>query len=364
MATIPVFHTVDIVKTPAGVTLSGGVETDLLNGGTAGFDMSGCDVLRICVQNTGSSNSINTLKIYTAMQGSTNAPAAWSNNWSVAAKSGSINGVKTIEILGFHGGLVRLTANSTSGTTCFADVQASRSDGTIGPLTVMVDGVNLGPTMGGTVSGNLAQSAGTVALTANGASSFTTSSGALTITAAAASTWSTSGGALTVDAAAALNLGPTNATSVAIGAAAVAPSFPGGLTVAAGKAINGGSGALTVDTTGTLSLGTTNATAINMGAASIPVDLLGGLSIPLADAGATGTSGTVNKRAGTFTLTGTTYTLTNSTIATTDLPIVTPITAAPGAYIASAVVTLHTLTVTMSASVTSIKFAFAMVGSG
>ncbi|MEK7152856.1 MAG: hypothetical protein AAB834_02840, partial [Patescibacteria group bacterium] len=49
-----------------------------------------------------------------------------------------------------------------------------------------------------TTLGNITPSKGTVALTANGASSFTTSSGALTLTSAAAATWSTTAGNLTL----------------------------------------------------------------------------------------------------------------------------------------------------------------------
>lgn len=71
------------------------------------------------------------------------------------------------------------------------------------------------------VTGNLSQGTGTVSLTANGASSFTTSSGALTITAAAASTWSTAAGALTLNGTGGMNLQTAGSTRLAVADAAL-----------------------------------------------------------------------------------------------------------------------------------------------
>jgi hypothetical protein len=85
--------------------------------------------------------------------------------------------------------------------------------------------------------GNISQSTGTVSLSANGASSFTTSSGGLTLTSAAAATWSTASGNLTIQAGGGtLSLGTT--TSLAAS---------GALTIS-----SGGSGDLALDSASNL----------------------------------------------------------------------------------------------------------------
>lgn len=168
-----------------------------------------------------------------------------------------------------------------------------------------------------------------------------------------------------VDATATVEIGPT-ATAVQIGGASVATQLLGGATVPTGKAVTG-SGAMAVEATGALSIGVNaSTTSVVAGQAGVPLDLKGGFTVASGDAGGAGTTGTVNKRMGTFTLTGQTFTLTNTTIATGDLAWVMCQTAAPGAYIASAVTSgsATTLVVTFSASVTSMKCAFLLSAAG
>jgi hypothetical protein len=68
-----------------------------------------------------------------------------------------------------------------------------------------------------TIQGNTTQSNGTVSLTANGASSFTTSAGALTITSAAAANWTTAAGDLGIYAGGNLNLGNSGSATISVG---------------------------------------------------------------------------------------------------------------------------------------------------
>lgn len=126
--------------------------------------------------------------------------------------------------------------------------------------------------------GALTQSGGAVTMLATGA--------AMTLTGGAASTLKTSAGAQTIDSAAALNLGTTDATSVAVSRAGVGTTVNGTLAVAqamlcnAGITASGGAmsftgnaagtltttvGAQTVDAAAALNLGTTNATSVAIG---------------------------------------------------------------------------------------------------
>lgn len=127
-----------------------------------------------------------------------------------------------------------------------------------------------------------------------------------------------------------VSIGVTNAAAIVVGKTAVAPSFPGGLTIAAGKAITGGAGALTVDTTGALNLGPTAATSVAIGKAGIVATiaadaLLSGLvRIPVTNSAVSGTSVILNAVRGKFVMSnaGATFTLTNSTIAGDDTMVI------------------------------------------
>ncbi len=139
-----------------------------------------------------------------------------------------------------------------------------------------------------TITGGLTQLTGAVSLTGNAASQFSTSSGALTLTAAAASVWKTSGGALTVDAAAALNLGSTDATSIALGKSGITTTITGGLTQLTGAVSLTGnaasqfstsSGALTLDAATALNLGNTTATSVAIGRSGIVSTVTGNLAL-------------------------------------------------------------------------------------
>jgi len=118
----------------------------------------------------------------------------------------TLNGVSTTGTLTTSGAL-SVTSSGTFATTGSGTFDIGSSGNvtfsgnpTIDFGTGQADfGGNLDANAGLDVTGNLTQGTGTVTLTANGASSFTTSSGALTLTSAAAATWSTDAGILTLD---------------------------------------------------------------------------------------------------------------------------------------------------------------------
>ncbi len=332
------------------ITLAAATPGALTPGGTAGLlgqinDAGGPgDVVAITLTETGGANAVETVTLYQAVEGGSFAPLATTT--SLAA-----SGTRRIVLRGFSGDLY-VTGTSAGGATVKVDVSVRRS-GVALPYQLILDGVVQGTGTGGTISGNLAQSAGTVSLTGNAASTITTS----------AST-------LSVDAATTLNVGASTATALVLGRSAVVPSLPGGASVGSAKAITG-AGALAIEAAAgsTLTVGAASNAMVIGQAAKVAtvngdVDFQGALKAHAVDAGAAGTTGTASAYAGTFTLTGTTFTLTNTKISATSLVFVQCITASPGAYIASAVPTTNTLTVTMSAAVTAIKMAFLVVNPG
>jgi hypothetical protein len=161
------------------------------------------------------------------------------------------------------------------GTTAATSVSISRDT----KLTTVNGGLSVLPT---------STTNGAVTLTAKADSSFTTDSGhSLTFTAGAASTWSTTAGALTVDAAAALNLGDTNATSIAMGHSGIVTTVTGGLSQLTGAVhlnanaasdFTTSAGSLTFDAATAVSIGATNATSIAMGHSGIITTVTGGLN--------------------------------------------------------------------------------------
>jgi hypothetical protein len=248
------------LTTARSTTLSAGIASDVLPGTTSGFLSSltyGGDppnMYAIRITETGGANAVDTISIYRAVA-SGGTFVADSTTYSIIA-SGSIELVLT----NFVGDL-RIKCTSTSGATVAVDI-APYFASNPGPQQTISNGVAQGIALGGTISGALSQSSGTFALSGNGASTITTSSGAVTITSAAA-----------------LNLGTATSTSVVIGATAVAPSFPGGLTVAANKAVTG-SGAFAVEATGALSLGVNaSSTSIAIGQATVVANFVGGITI-------------------------------------------------------------------------------------
>lgn len=281
----------------AGTALTAGLEIDMLPGGTAGWNPNGgvgvsggpagpgADTIQITLKETGNTNPVNTVKVYTSSGAiSISSTGAVTNSALIAlSATTSVSAGSTREILikGYGGGPIRVTGNSTSGATGYADVVSFYSGGVPTPFQVAFDGVVQGQALGGTITGNLAQSGGTVAIngtgtvtldgstsvtvagtnatslvlgasgivpslpggvsvgagkavTGSGAMTVTSTGAALTITAAAASTWSSSAGALTVDSAAALNLGTANSTSQSLGKAATTCTVNGSLKVAQG----------------------------------------------------------------------------------------------------------------------------------
>ena len=149
-------------------------------------------------------------------------------------------------------------AGDVTGTTA-AD-QVVQLTGNAGSVSI-VAGTSLTGAAGsgglalGSMTGNTALPTGS--LTWAGANtkagSLVSTGAAITITADAASTWSTSTGALSVDAATALNLGATNATSVAIGKSGITTTVTGGLTQQTGAfSLTGNAASLLKTTAGNL----------------------------------------------------------------------------------------------------------------
>jgi hypothetical protein len=198
------------------VTLSAAVETDLLPGGSSGIGGKiadpPADVIEVTITETGGVNPINTITIYRAPYAG-GVFVADSSTYTVSAGAGA-----TIKLSGFTGD-IRITGNSTSGATAKVDIAAYRSGVSKNEQTI-VNGVVQGGGVGGTISGNLSQSAGTATINATGA--------------------------VSIDGTTSIAVGATSATSVAIGRSAVADSHPGGMTVGSGKAITG-SGAMAVE---------------------------------------------------------------------------------------------------------------------
>ncbi len=228
----------------ASVTLTAATDIKLLAGGSAGLDPianGNFDTLVVGITNLDVSNAIDTITI----KAGASTPIAFANTQTIAA-----SGTLLIEIEGCPGP-IQIVANSTSGASAKVEVAGLITGPSAKAFAVSINGTKQGVGLGGTVSGNLSQSGGTVTLAPNGSSSV-----------------STSAGNLTLDAAATLSVGPTNATAVAIGRTAVAPSFPGGLTVAAAKAITG-AGALSVNAASGSTLtvgGASNALALGQAA--------------------------------------------------------------------------------------------------
>jgi hypothetical protein len=297
----PLFQ--DAPNTVAGLTS----EVDLLaSGGTAGRDTAGVDTILINIRNSNTSNAA-TIKIYTAAS-DTGTPAAWSQTYSVAAKSGGVDGTKQILIRGYRGGNIRVTGSSTT-ATLVTDISGYTSPNGPGAFQVIVDGVVQGGGTGGTISGNLSQSGGTISLSATG-------------TAALDST-----GAMTIGA---------TSSSIAVGSASVVANFVGGLTIASAKAITGlGNLAVESASGSTLTVGAAS-NAVTWGQAAKLIttngDILlnGNIRVTAADAGAAASSGTASAYSGTFTVASgqTTYTLTNAKILSTSLLFVTCISGA------------------------------------
>lgn len=111
--------------------------------------------------------------------------------------------------------------------------------------------------------------------------------GALTLTCGAACTWSSSAGNLAVDSASALNLGATNATSIGIGRSGITTTLTGGFTYQTGvfsmtgngaSTITTSSGNTTIDSAAALNLGNTNATSLAVGRSGITTTLTGGFT--------------------------------------------------------------------------------------
>jgi len=228
-----------------GITLSAGIETDLLDGGSTGFDPQNADVIDVTIQETGASNAITTVKAYESSgPGGILAPLS-------ATTSVSASGKRIITIKGYTGGKVRVTGTSTSGSTASCDVGCYSSGNPLPSLQIAFDGVVQGQALGGTVSGNLSQSGGTATIQATGA--------------------------VVIDGTTSITIGGTNATSVAIGSASVPDSHPGGMTVGNAKSIVGGSTMAVDAASGSkLSVGT-NSNAVDLGKAAKVTTVLGSL---------------------------------------------------------------------------------------
>ena len=147
--------------------------------------------------------------------------------------------------------------------------------------------------------GNLTLDGGTAALTANGASSFSTSSGALTLTSAAAATWSTVAGILTLDGAGGvaiagnageIDLTTTGALDLNGGAVTIDSSGAMTLTAADGQilTVQGGDGSaeLVISAAGAVSLASEAGQAMTLnGASGLTLQEGGTAQITIADSG-------------------------------------------------------------------------------
>ena len=134
-------------------------------------------------------------------------------------------------------------------------------------------GGNLDANAGLDITGNLSLVTGTVSLTANGASTFTTSSGALSITSAVAATWKTTAGLLILDGAGGVQL-QGNSSEIDLTTSGAIDINSGALTIdSSTMALTASStfdlqatGNITVDSSGgTINLGTSGARTVTIG---------------------------------------------------------------------------------------------------
>ena len=266
----------------AVLALAAATPTDAVNG-TTGWVLVGVRQVSVRITNTGA-NPVTLVQPLYAPQANTPS-ARWGNDTALAAAVGTIaaGATRTFSVRAFPGQYFRLQLTSTLGTTVEYDVVAYDTP-TI-DAAFEVDGAPVTPTAASALSGNVSgvyTLAGTPTL---GATMLPDGDNTRNLGSAAARYASVFAASLlgtNVDApaAGALNLGPATATSVAIGSATVAPSFPGGLSVGVGKSILGGAGALTMDTTGALNVGTGVATSVVVGSASVAPSFPGGLTTP------------------------------------------------------------------------------------
>ena len=393
-------------KTQTTATLSAGIETNLLENGASGLTFApffqpgagaclvpgGGDIVDILLTNNDVTNSINTVTIYLlADKGGTFAALSFTTSVSTTAS-------RHIQMRGFTGAAIRVTGNSTSGTTASttADVTVTASDPSAPRVwQLIVDGVVQGQALGGTITGNLAQSGGTVVLNSTGATTIDASTsvtiagtagslalgrGAIVPTmpggvSIASGKAVTGAGAMAVEATGALTVGGNaSTTSIGVGQATVVANFVGGITVASAKAVTG-LGALAVEAASGSTLtvgGASNALALGQAAKVATItgdaDFQGAVKGHAVDAGAAGASGTASSYFGTFTIASgqAVFTLTNTKVGTTSLCFVSPLSnGATGAYIQKAVPTSNTLTVTFSTTVgADTKCAFMVVNPG
>jgi hypothetical protein len=160
---------------------------------------------------------------------------------------------------------------TNSNFTAAANALDLSAAGTASLFTSTATAISLGHSgITTTITGGLTQSTGAVSLTGNAASSFTTTVGNTTI-----------------DSAAACQLGPTNATSIAMGHSGITTTITGGLTQSTGAVSLTGNAAssfttsvgnTTIDSAAACQLGSATATSVAIGRSGITTTITGGLT--------------------------------------------------------------------------------------
>jgi hypothetical protein len=295
--------TAQVIKT--GLTASGSASHDF-SGSSGAFvfpsgnvSYTGASTKTVSMVTTGSGSSMTLTagadSTWSTAAGALTLTSAAATTWGTAAGALTINGFGGINLQVNGTTVADVGVVSASAVTLAANKSLSGAAGT--------GALSLGSMTGATAlpTGNLSYagastktvslvttgSGSSMTLTAGADSTWSTSAGALTLTSAAAATWSTAAGALSVDSAAALNLGKTNATSIAMGRSGITTTVTGGfsqLTGAVSLHANAASdftvssGALTFDSAAAINIGQTNATSVAIGKSGITTTVTGGLT--------------------------------------------------------------------------------------
>ncbi|HVO86562.1 MAG TPA: hypothetical protein VMT23_02405, partial [Candidatus Binatia bacterium] len=268
-------YTLGASTTTGSITIGGTAQTGNIDIGTGtgaealNFGTGGTGAKTVIVGSTASSSALtlNAGSGQLTVQGGTGAIVLQNlgtGNINIAnntvdsviniGKTGTTSNLTTVNLATSSGGGQTVNIGGTGGG-------GNSNAGTV--VTVQGGASQLQIANGGSVfTGNVSQSGGTVALTANGASSFTTSSGALTLTSNQAATWSTTNGNLTIQAAGGtVSLGSSTQLTANAGLTVSSASGSNTLTLQGGNTTT-----IQTQGTGTINIATNNlATTTNIG---------------------------------------------------------------------------------------------------
>ena len=118
----------------ASLALIALAETDLLPGGSSGFDPKGGDAIIITLREIGNVAAIDTVRVYTSTGVAGGVPIRMSATTSVA-----IGGPRKIELRGYIGGPIRVTATAGGTPTVYAEVASYVTGQNLSALQVVID---------------------------------------------------------------------------------------------------------------------------------------------------------------------------------------------------------------------------------